>query len=651
MSRKQHAILAALAEAGLYAPPETPVRARNGSAGPMPLPPAGDPQAGRYAAGALTSEAAEVARTPEGQRNDNLNRAAFRMGQLVARGWLDEQAAFTELVDAGQAAGLAYAEAERTVLSGLGAGKQAPRDDVELYPAYGPAQTVSVPLTGGDVPEVSHGMGDPEVAAPANSEPTPEASTPDDPFSAALARAITGAPWVLDTPAQVPALWGDGDDVLWAEGEPLIVTGPTGVGKTTLGTQLVAGRMGLIPSVLGYPVRPGRRVLVLAMDRPRQIQRAMARTLRGHPADVLDDRLVVLPGPPPVDVARRPGVLLWLAEQFEADTVVLDSLKDAALKLSDEETGQGLSRAMNMCVVNGIDVLAYHHQTKRTASGQGKPNTLADVYGSSWITAGAGSVILLWGNAGDLVIELSHLKQPAAEVGPLAIGHDHTAGKSFLYDGQTEADKLLDLLSSGPQSAATVASWLWDGDTDRAAIARARRRLDQLVEAGTVVRLDDPTPRDRSLDGRMRGREGSRYALKVGETHRSTPKTQSILELDVSPGHTEDTRATPVDLDRRRHTTEAHRSTQTTNPQVTPKTHRSTPISGPTEARPQPPFRGGVGGVRTSAPELAPGDVRVCSRCYRTSERFIPAPGGRLWCPECAYPTQPARLDDHDQED
>jgi hypothetical protein len=34
------------------------------------------------------------------------------------------------------------------------------------------------------------------------------------------------------------------------------------------------------------------------------------------------------------------------------------------------------------------------------------------------ITAGAGSVVLLWGAAGDPIVEWRHLKQPAAEVGP-----------------------------------------------------------------------------------------------------------------------------------------------------------------------------------------------------------------------------------------
>ena len=654
-----HPFLARLAAAGAYEPPARPQRPANGTGRVVAAPGPGDPQAARYAATALDREARTVADTAPGTRNDTLNTAAFRMGQLVGSGWLAESTAVDALIDAGMACGLSYAESERTVISGMDAGMRAPRVGVELHqptpaayvmpdadPAGDAAGADRMALGGGQVFDESHDVAT-EATAPATT----------DPFSHALTRAVTGAPWVNDIPAHVPALWGDGDDVLWSEGEPLLITGPTGVGKTTLGTMLVAGRMGLIPSVLGYPVQPGRRVLVLAMDRPRQIQRAMARLLRGHPADVLDQRLVVLPGPPPVDVARRPGVLLWLAQQFDADTVVLDSLKDAAVKLSDEETGQGLSRAMNLCVANGVDVLAYHHQTKRSGNAQGKPNTLADVYGSGWITAGVGSVILLWGNAGDLVIELSHLKQPAGIVGPLSIGHDHGAGRSFLYDGIGEGDKVLDLLRSGPQTAPAVASWLWGESTDRAAVMRAKRRLDRLVETGVAVKLDEQTADRRQDDGRLVGSTAGRYRLVAGHSrpgaglvtsNHATNHAESrpTLDFDESPGRPE-ARAEPagstIDLESPSHADRHAESRETKNPQVAPdhvSSHaESRGRSAPPNHAPKPPFRGGVGGVRAREGDQTPWnshEVEVCARCHRDADRLVPAPGGRRWCHECA---------------
>lgn len=638
-----HPFLQFLADRGAYTPPEASTRPRNGTGGASALPAAGDPQATRYASVALAREAEIVAGTQEGQRNHELNRAAFRMGQLVAHGWLSEYNTSDDLINAGVAAGLSYAEAERTVNSGLSAGRDAPRDDVELHQHVGPAYTLETPdaaVGGAQVSAASNGVASHDVGS------TEEPSRPR--------QLVDGGAFIHSALPQVPAVWGDDDDVLWAQGEPLILTGPTGVGKTTLGTNIIAGRLGLISGVLGYTVKPGhRKTLVLAMDRPAQIQRAMARLLRQFPEDALNDRLIVWRGPPPMDLGRHPNMLFQLAELAEADTVVIDSLKDAALKLSDEETGQGLSRAMNYCVSNGVEVLAYHHQTKRTNNASGKPNTLADVYGSSWITAGAGSVVLLWGSAGDLVVELSHLKQPANEVGPLSLGHDHAAGRTFLYEETSEGDQLLDLLSSGPQTAAALASWLHDG-ADRATVARVQRRLDRLVATGVAARQELTEPIKRNDRGQMVGRPAPRYAL-VEPNHatvsrRITPATSDGRNRDVSAGRDQNTGDTPLDLEITESRTESRRITENQeSPGQTESRTESRRITAALLHATPPPFRGGwQGGAQGSEGPTSwdSHDVEVCSRCYQEAERLIPAPGGKRWCPRCAYPTEnPTRRD------
>ena len=58
----------------------------------------------------------------------------------------------------------------------------------------------------------------------------------------------------------------------------------------------------------------------------------------------LDERLRIWPGPPPHDLARHPSLLARLCDQAGADTVVIDSLKDAALKLSEDEVGAAYNR-------------------------------------------------------------------------------------------------------------------------------------------------------------------------------------------------------------------------------------------------------------------------------------------------------------------
>jgi hypothetical protein len=85
-----------------------------------------------YVAAAVEQEAHEVAHAPAGQRNHRLNCAAFRLGQLVGAGLLDETTAATALVDAGLAAGPGERKIRSTVQRGIKAGKRHPRQVVLL---------------------------------------------------------------------------------------------------------------------------------------------------------------------------------------------------------------------------------------------------------------------------------------------------------------------------------------------------------------------------------------------------------------------------------------------------------------------------------------------------------------------------------------
>ena len=283
-------------------------------------------------------------------------------------------------------------------------------------------------------------------------------------------RYVSGGTFILDAPKGVPAVWGSSDQVAWAKGEPLLIVGPAGVGKTTLAGQLIMARVGLRGSVLGMPVAAGERVLYLACDRPAQVQRALARLVTANDREVLDERLVIWKGPPPADFARHPDTLIRMCDRANADMVVIDSEKDVALKLSDDETGAGLNAAHQRAVAEGVEVVGLHHQRKNAAGG-GKPNRLEDVYGSTWITAGAGSVILLWGDAGDPIVELSHLKQPAEPIGPFKVLHDHDHGTSQVLE---QVDALTVLLRRPGLTAADLAALVCsngrptDNDRERA---------------------------------------------------------------------------------------------------------------------------------------------------------------------------------------
>jgi replicative DNA helicase len=78
------------------------------------------------------------------------------------------------------------------------------------------------------------------------------------------------------------------------------------------------------------------------------------------------------------------------------------------------------------------------HHERKAANGSRRVHSLDDVYGSTWLTSGLGSVIVLECEPGDPTAELRHLKQPAEPVGPLTLGHDHTAGVTALFDDRPD---------------------------------------------------------------------------------------------------------------------------------------------------------------------------------------------------------------------
>jgi len=305
-----------------------------------------------------------------------------------------------------------------------------------------------------------------------------------------LARILHGGA-ILDVPPVPDAVWGDGEDILWAAGQALVIAGPDGVGKTTLAGNLIRARLGIGDGlVLGLPVKPGdRNILVLLMDRPQQAMAALARLFAEHDREILDTRLRIWRGPPPQDLARNTGMLAELCLLANADTCLVDSLKDAALKLTDDETGSGWNRARQIAIEAGTQLTELHHPRKGQ-DGNRRPSKLDDLYGSRWISAGAGSVISLWGLAGDPVVELAHLKPPVEPLGPWRLTIDNATG-------EIARDKPIDLVDQVCQrgshgiTAQQAARLLYGTDKPtRADVAKATRALDKRVIQGLLVRQD-----------------------------------------------------------------------------------------------------------------------------------------------------------------
>lgn len=434
-----------------------------------PALPPGTAAGSRYAQRALEEECAIIATAPEGTRNDTLNRSAWKIGTLVASGHLGGRGAVDALTNAARQAGLDEQEIAGTVPRAVRQGDRAPRV-VPQRPELPGAFTIDP----ADLTEHQR-----TTVAAADAEPL----------------FIPGGTFVLDVPDTIPAIWGADQDILWADGESLIIAAGNGLGKTTIAGQLVRGRLGMATTVLGLPINPGnKKVLYLAMDRPQQIRRSLRRHFTDAERAQLDERLTVWQGPPPEDLAHNTDLLDQLVQLAGADTVVIDSLKDAAIGLSEDAVGAGWNRARQKVIARGCQVLELHHNVKRGANGS-EPSSIADVFGSAWITAGVGSVILLTGDPGDPIVQMRHVKQPANEVGPWKVIHDHDAGISTVHE---QIDIVEWLRGHELSTAKEVAVAIFDKENPSVAEKeKARRRLERLVTSGAVTAVRGAGSRNR----------------------------------------------------------------------------------------------------------------------------------------------------------
>jgi replicative DNA helicase len=311
------------------------------------------------------------------------------------------------------------------------------------------------------------------------------------PMGESSRRTVDGWTFVTAASDTVAACWGERDQVLWAKGEPLMIVGPDGVGKTAIGQQLALARL-TGGTLLGLPVtRAETKVLYLAADRPSQAARSMRRMVSEADEKAMQERLIVHRGPPPFDIVKDPVWTLtnWV-QDHDASDLIIDSLKDLAPKLSEDETGGIVNRAFQEATATGLELVALHHQRKQQQGG-GAPKRLADVYGSRWLTAGMGSVVCLWGEPGDLVVPLTHIKQPVEEVGPFNVLHDHVRGRTTVHD-HTDLEQLIAGTRRGGLTVKDAARLLFNLDDPMSNdIEKARRRLEALVGRNLAERRDD----------------------------------------------------------------------------------------------------------------------------------------------------------------
>lgn len=301
-------------------------------------------------------------------------------------------------------------------------------------------------------------------------------------------RAMTAAVSLRGHAGPAPAVWGSGHEILWAQGEPLLIDAGYGTGKTTLAGLLARGML-CGGAVLGYPVRKldDGAILYVAADRPDQIMRSMARQFTEEQIDASGNRLVIWRGRLPADAAEKPRVLRDVAAYYGAKVLFLDSLKDVAKGLAEDRATAEYQDARKLLLESGCQLCELHHLTKG-----------GNDYGSVWLPAGAGSVLRLAGKPGSTTAALTQLKAPAHFIPKMQIqiDRDHgemtAAGQPSEDHGDDDSGLLPKDLAVwvGQQSdGVTVAqtSQFLYGQSERADKARAKRALDRLTgDAGPL---------------------------------------------------------------------------------------------------------------------------------------------------------------------
>jgi hypothetical protein len=264
-------------------------------------------------------------------------------------------------------------------------------------------------------------------------------------------RSMDGFDFIAGDEALGAAIWGEGNNLLWAEGEGLLIASDQGLGKTLTAQQLVFGRLGLgAGHLLGLPVHPlaeDKLIVYLAMDRPSQAARSLARLFTtDEEREVARKRLRVWRGPLPVDVLGSSDTLAnFLEDEFGPNIgdVIGDSVKDYAPGITKDEVGAALNVSWQECLARGQNVMNLHHERKTggDASRSNREPSLDHIYGSVWITSGQGSVLHIKGKQGENVVTYTHLKSIIDLVPPITAVHDQERGRTDVLVAERDPSK------------------------------------------------------------------------------------------------------------------------------------------------------------------------------------------------------------------
>lgn len=298
-----------------------------------------------YGRKALDDELGILAATPEGGRNDQLNRSAFNIAQLVNAGHVDADEASTALEHTARMIGLTPTEVTATIRSAGGGATIKPRLIVPEPDAPTPVPPVTV-IT----------------------ESTDQAA---DGLEAFIDQTFPVIDW--------HELWGREDDDLDWIIEPLLparrlvaMYSPPKVGKSLLMLEIAAA-VATGRKVLGTEAQQCRVLYVDFENDPVQDTRTRLQQM-GYGPDEIVGRLFMLSFPTlaALDSAQGAQELLAVAERHEVQAIIIDTVSRAVKgEENDNDTWLAFYRHTGLRLKQaGIALMRLDHAGKDITKGQ-----------------------------------------------------------------------------------------------------------------------------------------------------------------------------------------------------------------------------------------------------------------------------------------
>lgn len=317
-----------------------------------------------YAHKALAAEINAAATAPEGTRNDTLNCAAFKIGQLVAAGVVDEGHARQAFEEVALSAGLAEDEIRKTLDSAFRAGKKQPRD-LSHVGTNGRASH------GVDVSAVMKAIGSTTAEIPAGGEPRQDTADEQDGYQF---RPIAAAEFATGDYRQNFLV----KNVL-VEGEPAYIAGPVKSLKTTLAIDLALSLTSCTRFLGEFEVPASRRVAIISGESgKRTVQETALRVCKTKGIDLAKQGCVFEFNLPQLGRTEDVAALCQGLQKNAIQVLILDPLYLCLLAGSgggiDEKSvfsmGEHLRGISKLCQALGVTPILVHHANRQIKAGE-----------------------------------------------------------------------------------------------------------------------------------------------------------------------------------------------------------------------------------------------------------------------------------------